>query len=115
MQTLTSSVQIIGGEEDIIVTEVGLEAAKVVQTVAPSAGKWLVTLSTILQDQPWVLVCTSRTPLRIQSISTSDVSTKHGTLHLGSRDSRAPGKSGDIRDFPDSFDSIVVDRVRPKR
>lgn len=112
---LTSSVQIIGGEEDLIVEEIGVTDLRKVTTAAPSAGKWLLTLSTILQDQPWVLVCTSQTPLRIQSISSSDVSSKHGTLYPGPRSTGAPGNARDLRDFPDCFDTIVVDRVRPKR
>lgn len=110
--SLTTCIQIVGKEEDIVVEMKGFKEELGELPEVPLEGRWQLTLSTILQDQPWVLVCTSRTPLRIQSISTSDVSRKHGEIHTGPR---APGKSGTVSNFPNSFDPIIVDRVRPKR
>jgi len=105
-----TAVQVIGKEEDIIVETMG--APDGVERV-PSAGKWLMTLSTIHEGEQWELVCTSQTPLRIQSISISEVGNRYGAVYP--REGSAPGKFGSVPDFPDSFGTIVVNRVRPKR
>lgn len=104
--TLTSRIiQLIGEEENITVIEKGGERNTERDLLE---GKLLVTLSAIVQGQPWELVFTSRTPLQLRSISSSEYDAMHSNQG-------PPGKSRAVSNLLDSTHPIAVNRSWPKR
>lgn len=74
MTTNKQDERLTGGEEGIKVTVMGVLGDLEEIPKVPLDGKWRVMLSTVLQDQPWVLVCTLQTPFQIRSTSTFELS-----------------------------------------
>lgn len=102
----------IEGEEDMLVTVMGVHWSLAETPGVPLDARLLLRLLTAQQDQQWERVCTLPTKSQILSHLTSEI--RYGSLHSCSS-TEPPGKSRDLRDISHRPGFALVDRYWPKR